>query len=81
VKRSNRSWRAQPEAANLEIFLKAIGLEEIGEFEGADIAALSTDFALKIDNDGVHVGQGVAGAQELKPAAFAVKGQTQGLAS
>jgi hypothetical protein len=64
----------------LEILFKAIGLEEIGEFEGADVASLGADFALEIDNDGAHIGQGVTGAQEFKPHAFAIKGQTQGLA-
>ena len=35
-------------AADVEIFLEAIELEEIGEFERANISALATDFLLEI---------------------------------
>jgi uncharacterized protein (UPF0303 family) len=55
-------------------------LEEVGEFEGADIAALGTDFTLEVKNDGAQVCQRVAGSQEFKPHAFAVESQAQGLA-
>jgi hypothetical protein len=48
--------------ADLEIFLEAVGLEEVGEFEGADIAALGADFALEVKDDGTQVLEGVADA-------------------
>jgi hypothetical protein len=55
-------------------------LEEVGEFEGADIAVLGTDFTLEVKNDGAQVCQRVAGPQEFKPHTFAVESQAQGLA-
>jgi hypothetical protein len=70
----------QAHAANLEVLFETVGLEEIGEFEGADIAALGTDFALEVKDDRAHVLERVAGPQEFKPHAFAVKSQPQGLA-
>jgi hypothetical protein len=47
-------WRghAQAHTTDLEVFLEAVGLEEVGEFEGADVAALSADLTLKIGDDG-----------------------------
>jgi len=33
-------------AADIEIFLEAVRLEEVGEFEGADVAALGADLPL-----------------------------------
>jgi hypothetical protein len=74
------SWRAQTHTADLEVFLEPVGLEEVGEFEGADIAALGTDFTLEVKNDGAQVRQRVASPQEFKPHAFAVESQAQGLA-
>jgi hypothetical protein len=38
-------------------------LEEVGEFEGADVAALRADLPLKVENDGAQILEGVAQAQ------------------
>jgi hypothetical protein len=38
--------RLETNAADIEIFLEAIELEEVGEFQSADISALCTDFIL-----------------------------------
>jgi hypothetical protein len=54
-------------------------LEEVGEFEGADVAALGADLALKIGDDGAQIVEGVAGAEQFVPQAFAVKAQAQAL--
>ena len=64
---SRRWWRlgwrrrAQAQAADLEVFLEAVGLEEVGEFEGADVAALSLGFALEVGDDGAEFLAGVTG--------------------
>ena len=72
--------RSQRDATDLEVFLEAVWLEKIGEFESAHVTALGADFALKIGNDSAQVCQGVTGAQEFIPHALTVKGQTQCLA-
>jgi len=46
-----RGWRLETHAADIEIFLEAIELEEVGEFQSADISALCTDFLLEISDD------------------------------
>jgi hypothetical protein len=46
-----RDWRLETHAADIEIFLEAIELEEVGEFQSADISALCTDFLLEISDD------------------------------
>ena len=56
-----RRRRAQTDATDLEVFLEAIRLEEIGEFEGADVTAIGADFALEIGEEGAQVVEGVAG--------------------
>jgi hypothetical protein len=56
-------------------------LEEVGELEGADVATLSADFTLEVENEAAQVLRGVAGAQDLKPHALAVEAQAQVLAS
>ena len=43
-----RGRRFQPHAADVEVFLEAIGLEQVGELEGADVAAAFADFALQV---------------------------------
>ena len=45
---------------NLEVFLEAVGLEEVGEFEGAHVAAPRPDFPLEVVDDPAQVRQGVA---------------------
>ena len=56
-----RGW-AQAHTANLEVFLEAVGLEQVGEFEGPDVTALSADFPLEISDDGAQVLEGGPGA-------------------
>ena len=76
-----RGWRVgrrarfgfQPHAADVEVFLEAIGLEQVGEFEGADVAASFADFALEVSDDPAQVLWGEAGAQPFVPLPFAVK--------
>jgi hypothetical protein len=46
-----RGWRLETNVADIEIFLEAIELEEIGEFHCADISALCTDLLLEISDD------------------------------
>jgi len=76
-----RSW-PQAHAADLEVLLEAVELEEVGEFEGADIAAPLADLALEVSDDSAQVLQGKAGPQKFTPHPFAVVGkcQAQGLA-
>ena len=64
----------QTHLADLEIFLKAVGLEEVGEFEGAHVAVLGADFPLEIGDDGAQILEGVAGPQQFIPQAFPVEG-------
>jgi hypothetical protein len=66
--------------ADVEIFLEAVGLEEVGEFEGADVAALGADLTLKVGDDGAQLLKGVTQAQKFIPHPFAVKAQAQALA-
>ena len=46
-----RGLRLETNAADIEIFLETIQLEEVGEFQRADISALCTDFLLEISDD------------------------------
>ena len=46
-----RGRRLEANAADIEIFLEAIELEQVGEFQSADISALCTDFLLEISDD------------------------------
>ncbi len=66
--------------ADVEIFLEAVRLEEVGEFEGADVAALSADLTLKIGDDGAQIFESVAQAQQFIPHPLPVKAQAQALA-
>jgi NifB/MoaA-like Fe-S oxidoreductase len=59
----------------LEVFLEAVGLEEIGEFESADVAVLGTDLPLKIEDDGAQILEGVAQTQQFIPHPFPVESQ------
>ena len=58
-----RRWRAETKAADVEIFLETVGLEEMGEFEGTDVAALGADLTLEIADDGAQILERVAQAQ------------------
>jgi hypothetical protein len=62
-------------AADVEIFLEAVELEEIGEFQCADISALATDFLLEIGDHALQVFSAEAGAEELVPESFAIEAQ------
>jgi hypothetical protein len=70
-----RSGQTNP--ADAEVFFEAIQLEEIGEFEGADVAAGVADLLLEVADDLGQVGQGEAGAVELKPEPLPVKAQRE----
>jgi hypothetical protein len=50
-------------------------LEEIGEFESADVAVLGTDLPLKIEDDGAQILEGVAQTQQFIPHPFPVESQ------
>ena len=80
-RRGGWSWRVDPQAhpTDLEVFLKAVGLEEVGKFEGADVAVLSSNFTLEVGDDGAQILERVAQAQQFIPHAFPVKGQAQAL--
>ena len=71
---------AQAHAADVQVFFEAVELEEVGEFERADIPPGGADFFLEISDHLPQVLAGEAGAQELKPEAFAVKAQGEFLA-
>ena len=43
-----RGDHPQAHPTDLEVFLEALELEEVGEFEGTDVAPLSADLPLKI---------------------------------
>ena len=45
--------------ADLEVFFKAVGLQQVGEFEGARVSASGPDFPLQIGDEGAQVLQGV----------------------
>jgi hypothetical protein len=70
-----RGRRLEPNAADVEIFLEAIGLQEVGEFESADISALCTDFLLEISYDALQVCGTEAGVEELIPEPFSIEAQ------
>jgi hypothetical protein len=65
----------ETDAADVEIFLEAIELQEVGEFECADISALCTDFLLEISDYALQVCSTEAGAEELIPEPFAIEAQ------
>ena len=76
-----RGRRLETDAADVEIFLEAIELEEVGEFECADVSALCTDFLLEIIDHALQVFSAEAGAEELIPEPFAIEAQAESLSS
>jgi hypothetical protein len=56
-------------------------LEEVGEFECADISALCTDFLLEIGDHTLQVFSAEASAEELIPEPFAIEAQAESLSS
>ena len=71
-----RGWRLKTDAADVEVFLEAIELEEVGEFQCADISALRPDFLLEIGNHALQVLSAEASAEELIPEPFAIEAQS-----
>ena len=65
----------ETDAADVEIFLEAIELQEVGEFESTDISALGADFLLEISDYTLQVFSAEAGAEELIPEPFAIEVQ------
>ena len=74
-----RGWRLETDAADVEIFLEAIELEKVGEFECADISTLCTNFLLEIGEHTLQVLSAEAGAEELIPEPFAIEAQAESL--
>ena len=70
-----RRFGTEANAADVEVFLETIQLEEIGQFERTDIATGVTDFFLQVTHDLDQVGESKTGAVELKPEALPVKTQ------
>ena len=58
----------------MQVFFEAVGLEEVGKFEGPNVAALGTDFTLKIKDEGAQILERVAQAQQFIPHSFPVEG-------
>lgn len=74
-------WRqAETNATDMEIFLEAVELEEVGEFERSDVAALITDFFLQIGDDATQIVCGKARPEEVVPESLAIEAQAQFLA-
>jgi len=65
--RGSLGVRFESEAADLEVFLEAIGLKQVREFESTDVATAVADFALEISNDLTEVLEGDAGAEQFVP--------------
>ena len=55
---------------DIEVFFEAIELKQVGEFQGADISALSPDLALQINNDAADLLRPVVEPEQLEPHAF-----------
>ena len=73
-------WRRfQAHTPNVKVFFEAVGLEQIGQLEGADIAPAMADFTLKVSDDPAQVLEGEAGTQPFIPLPLPVKAQAQGL--
>ena len=70
-----RGYGLETDAADVKIFLEAIELVEIGEFQCADISAFSTDFLLEISDHALQVFSAETGAEELIPESFAIEAQ------
>jgi hypothetical protein len=69
--------RLESHVANVEVFLEAVGLQEIGEFEGADVAASLSDLALEINNHSADLDECEALVQQLVPLSLAQVIQAQ----
>ena len=47
------------QAGQGEVLFEAVGLKEIGEFEGANVTAAGADLTLKIEDESAEVVEGV----------------------
>jgi hypothetical protein len=65
---------------DVEVFFEAIGLEQVGEFEGADVAAAFPDLPLQINNHASEFLAREALMQQFIPLPFAHEVQPQFLA-
>ena len=74
-----RGRRIKSDVANVKIFLEAIELQEVGEFECADISALCTDLLLEIGEHALQILSAEAGTEELIPEPFAIEAQAESL--
>ena len=70
----------QGNATDGEIFLEAVGLKEVGEFERTDVATTGPDLALEVGDEMTEVVERVTGAQEFEPHPFAVVTEAEALA-
>ena len=71
-------WRrVETNATDMEIFLEAVELEEVGEFERSDVAVLMTDFLLQVGDDTTQIVCGEARAEELVPETLAIEAQAE----
>ena len=66
---------------NVEVFFEAVELENVGEFERADVAVTGTNFLLQITHDTPELLRSEAAAQELKPEPLTIIAQGKLLAS
>jgi len=76
-----RGCGLETDAADVEIFLEAVELQEIGKFQSADVSALCTDFLLEISDYAFQVCSTEAGAEKLIPEPFAIETQAESLSS
>jgi hypothetical protein len=60
---------------DIEIFLEAVQLQEIGKLERTDVAALGPYFLLEISDHAPEVGGAEAGLQELIPEPLTIEAQ------
>jgi hypothetical protein len=68
-------WRAgaQSDFADIEIFLKAIQLQKVGKFHGADVAPAGADFLLEVSDNALEIVGTEACTEELVPEPLPVK--------
>lgn len=71
--------RVELHPADVQILFKAVELEEVGELQGADIAASLADLPLGIADDPLQIGFGKARVKEFIPEPFPIKEQAHAL--
>ena len=78
--RHGRRWcLTKANATDEEIFLEAIELEKIGEFESPHVATAFADLALQVSDESTKIFKGEACPQPFVPLSLAIKAQAQGL--